>query len=201
MKMLFFAFAILVTQLALPAKAHAETAFTVAPVLGLSSFSIQGADISGSRSGSLLGVQVDFPVMPNLLAETGLEYFQAGAKNDSIFASTEYELNYLAVPVGAKYFFADSQTWYARGGLTLAYLMNAKSKTQVFGVEQSSDSKDQMNSFDILPYVGVGYAWQFTQGQTLNVDLNYTRGLLNVLKSGSSHSQGFLLNVSYAFAL
>lgn len=190
--------------LVLGAQVHAES-MTISPVIGLTSMSIKGSDISGSRSGSQLGAHLNFDVgVANMLLETGLLYMQAGAKNDAILASTEYELDYLALPIGVQYNLSgDAKSyWYLRGGATLAYLMSAKSKTTLLGsTTGGGDIKDQTNSFDLMPYVGIGSMWEVGSGGKLGLDFNYTRGLLKVFKDQASNNDGFIVNLSYGFSI
>lgn len=125
-----------VLGLQMPA-AQAASEISVAPVLGMTSFSLRGSGITGSRAGAVAGAQVGFASgVDGLSYETGLHYTQAGAKNDAIFASTEYELGYLTIPAGVKYAFTESKTWYARAGTTFAFLLSAKTKDMFFGIER-----------------------------------------------------------------
>lgn len=178
--------------------------WTLMPQLGVTSFSIKGSDISGSRSGGQIGALVDYQSdTPELQWETGLQYTQAGAKDDAILASVEYELNYLTVPLGVRYRLSGEEAglshWYARAGVTLGYLMSAKSKAQVLGFGAEEDIKSQTNTMDVLPYVGVGTTWAMAADQFLGFDFNYTRGLTKVFKDQASTNEGWIINGVYAF--
>ena len=177
---------------------------TVSPLLGATSMSLKGSDISGSRGGLQAGalVAIDSGIA-DLQYETGLFYSQAGAKDDAILASVEYELNYIAAPVGVVYRLSGDERsyWAARGGLTLAALMSAKAKSQVFGDANETDIKDQTNGFDTLPYVGIAKSWAMSTDQRLVLDFNYTRGLMQVLKNQSSNTEGWNVNLAYGFQM
>lgn len=191
---------ILLASLGLAAQA---APMTVSPVLGATSMSLKGSDISGSRGGLQAGALVNFESsVADLQYETGLLYSQAGAKNDAILASVEYELNYLAAPLGVQYRFSGDERdfWAARGGLTLAALMSAKFKSQVLGSGSESDIKDQTNTFDVLPYIGLVKSWSIGETQRLALDFTYTRGLMKVFKDQSSNTEGWTLNLAYGFA-
>lgn len=176
---------------------------TISPVLGATSMSLKGSDISGSRGGLQAGAIVNFESsIADLHYETGLLYSQAGAKDDALLASVEYELNYLAVPLGVQYRLSgeDRSFWAARGGLTLAALMSAKAKSQVFGSGSETDIKDQTNTFDMLPYIGIVKSWSIGESQRLALDFTYTRGLMKVFKDQSSNTEGWTINLAYGFA-
>lgn len=193
---------ILVNMILAMLGAQAVAGYTVSPLIGSTNMSIKGSDISGSTAGAQLGVLANMTAEnPDLQYETGLLYTQAGAKNDALIASTEYQLEYLAIPVGVQYRLSGEERsyWYARGGLTLAALMSAKSKSTFLGISSETDIKDQVNSFDILPYIGIGSMWAIGESHRLGLDLNYTRGLMKVFKDTSSNSEGLAINLTYGF--
>ena len=101
-------------------------------------------------------------------------------------------LNYIVVPVMAKYFAAEK--FSIEAGPQIGFLMSAKAKAD----GESVDIKDEFNSTDFGLNVGFGY--DFTEN--IGVGLRYTAGLSNIAKDSGDfkvNNTNIALTVGYKF--
>jgi len=177
---------------------------SIAPVFGASSFNFSGSGMD-SRSGMLAGANVLIPTgVAGLQIETGLNYLEAGAKTQMLFASAETSLGYLAIPVLANWQFYKSSAgteFFLKGGAYVNQLMSAKQKTQIFGTTDETDVKDQVASNDVMLNAGFGGRWTVFSNLQAAVDLNYVKGTMNVSKSAEGKSEGWILGSSLIIPL
>lgn len=185
----------------------------IKPYIGVGSFNITGAasDFS-AKSGIVAGATYEFVTgIENLSMETGLEYLQAGTQREYVFVSNgqsaikqELDMNYVTIPVKARYQVFDQGVeglkYKALGGLTVAQLISAKSKTEVFGVKDDADVTSDFNTTDILASVGVGAEYDIVGGTT-SLDVEYTRGMLEVAKDGGGNNEGVVVKLGFAMPL
>lgn len=190
----------------------AKSDWMIAPHLGASSFTLKGSDMTGNKSGMTVGANVykSTPI-ESLDMETGLLYMQAGAKQDygsGLFTlgSIEYDLDYLAIPLGVKWtaahFGNQGNNLYLKGGAMFAYLTSAKAKASFLGSSAEEDLKDHTNKTDWLGYAGVGYTYNLSFNMPLLVELNYLKGTQNVLDGmDANKNEGFVLAVQLGFSI
>lgn len=192
---------ILFAQGKIQANDESSRLYTIAPMISFSQSSLRGSDISGTQSGYDLGVIMSTPMSSQVSLEAGLLYTKAGAKNDYLLLSTEYDLRYLKVPVGAQYAFGESG-WYTRGGAYLAVLTSAERKSQFFLVDEpAQDIKGDTETVDFGAYVGAGYSHDFGSSYKLNIELTYARGFSRVLKNTDAHNEAVGLTVGLPWTL
>ncbi len=182
----------------------AASDWTLAPTVGANSFKLSGSELD-SRSGILAGAQILYATgIQGLKLETGINYLEAGAKTDAFFASAEIALGYVAIPVIANWAFYQTSggtELYAKAGAYVSYLMSAKQKTQVFGATDETDIKETMNSTDVLATVGFGGRWKVFGDMQVSADVNYAKGMMNVVKAGDGKSEGFIIATSLMIPL
>ncbi len=193
-------------------KAEADTAsgWSVAPSLGYNYFKLSGDLDLESKSSTSGGIMVYKNLDTNLELQSGLVYVEAGGKqnyNSGIFSFTVAEMNlqYLVIPIGAKWTFLHygdgaTSTVYLQGGANVAYLMAAKYKRYLGDVGES-DIKSEMRSFDLQAYVGVGGSKEVSKNQSVTYDLNYIKGLQSVSKEGDNKISGYSLNLGYNISI
>jgi hypothetical protein len=131
------------------------------------------------RLGTGAGVTVDIG-RSNLVLETGLLYQQLGSDISSIpipgfnfigalSGGPELKLDYLAIPIEAKYYFSgqEKSSWYVKGGLIPSFLVSkyAEISSQVFGYqnggfgwrEQTTSTNDVPANNIVVPVIiGIG---------------------------------------------
>ena len=159
--------------------------FGVKGGLNMSSNSEEGAS---SLLAFQLGGFAEFKVSDKFAVQPELMYSAQGAKFSAGGVSITENLNYINIPVMAKYYVADA--FSLELGPQIGFLMSAK----VEGV----DFKEFCNSTDFGLNLGAGY----NLNETMSLGLRYNMGLTNVLKDqvdGSSKNSSVQLSFGYKF--
>ncbi|WP_291141996.1 porin family protein [Flavobacterium sp. UBA7680] len=143
-----------------------ETRFGVKGGLNLSTL---GGDASGVSSlvGFHVGGFAEIKIIDKLAIQPELLFSTQGAKEKFFGESYNTNLNYINVPVLAKYFITDQFT--VEAGPQIGFLVSAKT--------DGEDVKDLYKSIDAGFNIGAGY--NFTEN--LSVNLRYYFGLANVV--------------------
>lgn len=149
----------------------------------------------GTRLGVGAGATVDIG-RSNLVLETGLLYQQLGSDDSSIpmvggvvaafSGDPTLTLDYLAIPIEAKYYFRGQQksSWYVKGGLIPSFLVSkqAKISSQVFGYQDGSfgwhektTSTNNVSAYDLyLPVVvGIGGKMNVSDNTAIILETTY----------------------------
>jgi opacity protein-like surface antigen len=141
---------------------------------------------NSSKTGIALGASVEFKVSDKFAIQPELVYSVLGAKDNSI--NENLNLDYLTIPVVAKYYVADKFSLEA--GPQIGFLLSAKAG--------STDVKSAVNSTDFGLNFGAGY--DFTKN--LSAGVRYTAGLSNIAKDSGSdkvHNSNFAIALGYKF--
>ncbi len=159
--------------------------------LNMSNF---GGDVENNKmkAGFQVGGFAEIKISEKFAVQPELVFSNLGAKFDLDGVTATENLNYIAIPVMAKYFVADK--FSIEAGPQIGFLMSAKYKED----GESVDTKDGYNSTDFGLNVGVGY--DITEN--IGVGLRYTAGLSNIAKdSGDSkiNNSNIALSVGYKF--
>ncbi|NBW27503.1 MAG: porin family protein [Flavobacteriaceae bacterium] len=177
---------ILLTAVAVFAFSFANAQDTKYGVKGGLNMSNNSSEGSKSITSFHLGVFAQFKMNDKFAIQPELLYSGQGASTDL----GTVNLNYLNIPVMAKYNVADA--FSIEAGPQIGFLMSAK-----FG---SLDFKDQCNSTDFGFNLGAGY----DLNETMSLGLRYTMGLSNVEKdvagqSNNSKNSNIQLSFGYKF--
>ena len=151
---------------------------------GLNSSTLSGADGAKSIIGVNLGGFVEFKVSDKFSVQPELLYSMQGAK----FETGTLNMNYINIPVMAKYAVADK--FNLQAGPQIGFLMSAK--------YDSVDVKDQMKSLDFGVNLGAGY--DFTEN--LGLDLRYNLGLAQTQKelmTGQTAAKNAVIQLSVGY--
>jgi hypothetical protein len=122
---------------------------------------------------SEIKISEKFAVQPELLYSTQGAKFDGGSES----------LNYINIPVMAKFFVAES--FSIEAGPQIGFLTSAKAKFDDEDV--SVDIKDELKSIDFGLNFGAGY--DFTPN--LSAGLRYNLGLSNIADNESNDEEGF----------
>jgi long-subunit fatty acid transport protein len=160
-----------------------DTKFGVKGGLSMSSTSEEGAS---SLLAFHLGGFAEFKISDKFAVQPELLYSAQGAK----FTGGNLNLNYINIPVMAKYYVADA--FSIEAGPQIGFLMSAKS--------DGTDIKDACNSTDFGLNLGAGY----NLNETMSLGLRYNMGLSNVIKdvagvSTDSKNSSIQLSFGYKF--
>jgi hypothetical protein len=185
----------------------------IKPYIGAGAFTVTGmASDFKAKSGIVLGASYEMTTsVENLSVDTGLEYLEAGAQREYVWAASgeqaikqELHMNYLAIPVKARYLVlsqnVESLKYKVIGGLTIAQLLSAKSKTNILGQSDQQDVASDFHSTDLFASAGVGVEYEM-MGWVSSLDFEYIQGLLEVSKQAGGHNEGYLLKAGLAVPL
>ncbi len=159
--------------------------------LNMSNFGGDAEDTSmkiGFQVGGFAEIKVSdkFAIQPELL------YSALGAKEDFAGIEVSSNLNYLNIPVMAKYFVAEGFSLEA--GPQLGFLLSAKAK----GDGESEDIKDALESIDFGLNFGAGY----DVAENINIGVRYSLGLSNIIKDSDDYkvnNSNIAIAVGYKF--
>lgn len=133
---------------------------------GLNISTVVGGDVENTKSlvGFHVGGLAEIHVVEKFFIQPELLFSAQGTKVDSPFGDYDIKLNYLNIPVIAKYYIVDKK-FNVEAGPQLGVLLSAK--------VEGEDIKDGTRSVDFGFNIGAGYS--FTDN--LSVGLRYTIGL------------------------
>ena len=145
---------------------------------GLNMANLNGDIPAGIKTKSLTGFHVglftEFPVAPKFSVQPEVIYSEQGAKLESsiegINTSADMKLQYINVPILAKYYIADG--FNLQAGPQIGFLTGAKIK----GDGDEIDIKDDLKGTDFGLLLGAGY--KMPMG--LTIDARYNLGFSNI---------------------
>lgn len=170
--------------------------------LNLSFITGDGTDNFDSKIAFHIGVVSEIPISDKFSFQPELLYSSQGDKETSDGMEIKYKLDYLNLPLMAKYYI--SKGFSLEAGPQIGFLLSAKAE----GDGVSVDIKDITKGVEFALDLGLGY--KFENG--LNFSVRYNLGLSNIFdnegsiqgfqfNSGNSknHNEVFQLSVSYMF--
>ncbi len=135
------------------AQEKADMAFGVKGGLNIST--ITNADVDGINSKSLVGFHVgffgEFMISDKFTIQPEVLYSAQGVKLEFEGDNGELKLDYINIPIMAKYYIADA--FSLELGPQIGFLVSAKAKSD----GESEDIKDELKSTDVSLNFGVGY--------------------------------------------
>jgi hypothetical protein len=137
-----------------------------------------------------ISISEKFSIQPELL------FSAQGTKFEEGDGKLTMKLNYINIPVMAKYYVADGFSLEA--GPQIGILASAKAKYEIGGESESEDIKDNFESLDLGLNFGLGY--KLDSG--LNFAARYNLGLSNLAKDSGNEKINngvFQLSVGYMF--
>ena len=199
MKKLFFT-AILVFGTTSLIQAQSELAFGIKGGVNFSNLTGDGVDgfnDDNARTSFNLGAVLEIPVTERFAVQP--EVFYSGQGFDLVqrddAQDTEFQLNYINVPVLAKIYLV--QGLYLEAGPQVGFLVDSKidGPNATIGLDE-----DNFNDIDFAGAVGVGY--KFNGGLFLNA--RYTQGFSDVYDSGEGNGFDakngvFVASVGFSF--
>ncbi len=177
----------------------------ITPELSLisSTFVGEGGQNAQSITKMAVGGSIDIGET-NFVTETGILYRQIGASETtpikSIMTSVETDLNYLSVPVAAKYYFSNQHesSFFAKAGLAPSLLIGNQ-------FIQSTTGPNFRNSdpsiFAVDALVGLGGKFQLTNEIGLVLEISYWRGLTPVYSGSNVYTSNFMNSLGLSIQL
>jgi long-subunit fatty acid transport protein len=153
-----------------------------------------GGDIEDreSRTGAHVGVLAEFGLSENFAIQPEIVFSMQGADRkytlDGVTYETEQRLNYINIPIAAKYYVTEGLSIEA--GPQIGFLISAKGDTDINGPgiseSESVDNKDAFKTFDFGVFGGLGY--ELDMG--LFFQARYTAGLIDILEKSDIDGDG-----------
>lgn len=167
MKKVFLVFAIVTLGFTVNAQ---EVTFGVKAGLNLASIAGDDTDGLDSRTSFHVGGVAEISISEKFSVQPELLYSAQGAKESFEGIDIEVNLDYINLPIIAKYYV--SEGFSLEAGPQVGFLMSAKAKAE----GQSEDLKDFVKGIDFGLNFGVGY--KLDSG--LNFGARYNLGLSNI---------------------
>lgn len=143
-----------------------QTRFGIKGGLNVTSFSGGNYDDAKSLVGFQLGGFAEIKIIERLAIQPEVLFSTQGAQLEDSFGDFDTKLNYINIPVLAKFYITKQFT--VEAGPQLGFLVSAKT--------EGDDVKDSFKSVDTGFNFGAGY--NFTDN--VSVNLRYTVGLSNI---------------------
>ncbi len=179
--------------------------FRLGAKLGLNLASLGGDSFAGTSFGSRtsfhIGGLAEIPLMGKLALQPELLYSSEGSDLSiggiGLYGGNDYKikLDYIRVPVLAKYYFLDGLS--AEAGPVFGVLVSAE--------QADKDIKDRYNTFDTA--IGIGASYRLNMGVFFSI--RYNKGLMNVNDdyidssgitiSSKNQSNVFQVSAGYSF--
>lgn len=158
-----------------------------------------------SRTGLNIGAILNIGVTDAFSVQPELSFIQKGYSLELLGDEVELILNYLEIPILAKYAFgSESFQGFVQAGPAIGFALNGKSK---FGDEEEDIDFDEdgLNTFDFGLQFGAGAAVPAGPGEAF-LDLRYALGLANISDDESGDditttNRGLLITVGYLFPI
>lgn len=160
-----------------------EVKFGAKAGLNLSNLTGDAENVS-MKVGFQVGGFAEIKLSEKFALQPELMFSSLGAKNDTGGSDEALNLNYIVVPIMAKYFATEKLSFEA--GPSVGILMSAKF--------DSEDVKDIYNSTDF----GVNFGAGFDVTENINLGLRYTLGLGNIVKDSDDYKVGNS-NIAFTF--
>lgn len=185
-KVLFLAAAALCTKLSFAQTKTAPVSFGLKAGLNIAKLKVTNSDESyGSLLGLNAGAFATIHATSTFAVQPELTWSTLGAKEKAEGITSKIVLNYLTLPVLAKYTFATSGfSLYA--GPQIGFLLSANSKVSSDEGSIKTSIKDQIKSTDFAGVAGVEFEIPNTK---LNISGRYQLGLSNIAKDSDGDSK------------
>jgi hypothetical protein len=160
-------------------------------------------DLDGMRMGIGAGARLDIG-RGDFVFETGIMYRQMGGvgyiyskdeaaeKHLTSQVAAEIELNYISIPLMAKYYFngRENASFYAHGGLQPSILIYREARPQDTNAPAVLDLSS-VSDFDLVASVGMGFHIELNETTMMVFEGNYLRGLTSTMTNMPVYTQGF----------
>lgn len=195
-----------------------ETKFGAKAGLALSSMKAKdnfGSLSYDSKASFYVGGLVEHKFGGGFAVQGEVLYADLGGKYSQDGVSDKMNIGTLSIPISAKYYVIENKLNFS-AGLNFGFILSAKEKTELdlgpfgdlgidledFGIEDTNTNesvKDQMNTFNISPFIGAEYNLSFG----LFFDARYNFGISNMAKDttdGQKLTMNYLqVGVGYKF--
>ena len=194
MKKLLFATAFIFTVSLAQAQDNSGVAFGIKA--GPNFYNLDGEGWDGdSKIGIHGGLFVNVPISSMFSFNPELLFSQEGSKQEEGGDKVTFSLNYINLPLMLQY--NNPSGFYGELGPQIGFLMSAKVKYDIGGVEDEEDVKDQLKSTSFSLGIGAGYDTPSGFG----FGARYNFGLSSIVDEDDddTKSSGFQISLRYKF--
>lgn len=184
----------------------AQSYWSLNPEVG-ASFSMFGKDaaIQKNRTGFIGGLGITYS-KSSFFALTGkVLYHQKGNTMDSANLERSLRLDYLEVPILARFFLIQEGRFRPNlfVGPTFSYLLYKSYETNDNGSLPPGTRKEDFNTFDFGVTGGIGLNYRITESFRLLLDARYNYGISDIMKSAAMNvnNQGVAVTLGVSFAI
>ncbi|MGY4536362.1 hypothetical protein ACVW0P_000769 [Mucilaginibacter sp. UYNi724] len=153
------------------------------------------------RSGFNAGIVMDHYFSNSWSIKTKALYDQKGWNSGYISSpsgsfTTNYQVDYVTVPIMANWHFGRTKNWYLNFGPYVGVLLNAKESAG------GTDFKDYFNSTDVGLDLGIGVKFPVTNTSRFFIELNGAGGITDMVKNNTGpalRNSASSVNIGFAF--
>jgi len=99
--------------------------------------------------------------------------------NNANSITTDYEVNYVTLPIMANWYFGSNRNWYLNFGPYIGFLVNAEA------TESDLNVKDGFKSTDFGLAFGIGYKFELDDNIKLFIEYDGQSGLTDVFENNT----------------
>ena len=194
MKKLLFAIALICTVTLAQAQ-DKGVAFGIKA--GPSFYNLNGDDTEDGdmKTGFHAGIFVNIPLSSMFSFNPELLYNTEGSKIEEGGDKLTFNLNYINLPLMLQY--NNPGGFYAEAGPQIGFLMSAKAKYEISGVEDEEDVKDELKGTSFSLGIGAGY--DLPGGFGFGARYNLGLSSIGEADDDDTKSSGFQISLRYKF--
>ena len=194
MKKLLFAIALVCTVSLVQAQ---DKGIAFGIKAGPSFYNLSGDDFEEGdmKTGFHAGIFVNIPLSSMFSFNPELLYNTEGSKIEESGDKLTMNLSYLNVPLMLQY--NNPGGFFAELGPQIGFLMSAKAKYEVMGVEDEEDVKDELKSTSFSLGIGAGY--DLPGGLGFGARYNFGLSPIVDVDDDDTKSSGFQISIRYKF--
>ena len=138
-----------------------------------------------SRTGLMVGGLVEIDVAPSFFIQPEVFYIQKGAKLNLGPATVTWKLDYIEIPILAKYKFGLTEfSPYLFAGPNVGFRVNAQIVGEANGQLEQQDLSEAYESVDFALDFGAGAEFSVGPAASVLFGVRYSLGLSNQIKEG-----------------
>lgn len=179
--------------------------------------SFHGKDIPdyNYKPGIVLGFVSQFKASNHFYLQPELNYEQKGAKHklhvNGYYQESTYKLNYIVLPVLAKFYFGSKEIFFINAGPYLGFLLKATERYYITNSstgdvisDDSGNITSNQNTVEFGIAAGLGTVFKMTEITKFFIDARYNFSVTSINKENAAwhpKNQGFNFNLGLLFKI
>lgn len=180
---------------------NAQSRFSLGPQAGFGGSTISNINNSSYKAAGNAGLSLVYSVVEHFGLGVDLKYSFEGGQAENNNIETDYDLDYVRIPLKAIFFFnnyGDRLRPKIAIGPSIGFLTRAE---RSINNSDAVDIKSSLNTTDFGVHAGAGLHYRLVKNTWFNADLTYMHGLSEVSKSADWSNRNLQLNVGVNFGL